>query len=434
MFDNRIPLLELWQKRRSSSSKKPAAKRRKTQDTVKNKALSTVQQLDRAMKAHRWWEAAAMPKGQRWHSLEHHGINFQPPYQPHGVKMLYDGQPVDLTPVQEEIATHYAKVPPDGPQLGKPAVAKIFNKNFFACFRKALGRNHVIKKFEKCDFSPIRNMVLHKREVRKARTSEEKAEEKAEKLSTSLKYGYALVDGHVQKVGNFTIEPPGLFLGRGVHPKTGTVKTRTAPEEVTVNVGMDEAVPRCLVPGGAWGTVVSDNSVTWLGFWHENVMNGTKYVWLAASSGFKGQSDLAKYEKARKLKQYIGKIRADYQKNLRRKRIATKQLATAMWIIDILALRVGNEKDDDEADTVGCCSLRVEHLKFHEDTEGNEAGPFTLTLDFLGKDSMRHLQSIDFGEERFGEVGRKVFENLKSFCAKKKPSADVFDQLTVCFT
>ena len=69
-----------------------------------------------------------------------------------------------------------------------------------------------------------------------------------------------------------------------------------------------------------------------------------------------------------------------------------------------------------------------------EDTEGNEAGPFTLTLDFLGKDSMRHLQSIDFGEERFGEVGRKVFENLKSFCAKKKPSADVFDQLTVCCT
>ena len=30
-------------------------------------------------------------------------------------------------------------------------------------------------------------------------------------------------------------------------------------------------------------------------------------------------------------------------------------------------LRAGNEKDGDEqADTVGCCSLRVEHIELHE--------------------------------------------------------------------
>ena len=37
-------------------------------------------------------------------------------------------------------------------------------------------------------------------------------------------------------------------------------------------------------------------------------------------------------------------------------------MATAMYLIDHLALRVGNEKSEDEADTVGCCSLRVEHV------------------------------------------------------------------------
>jgi len=31
-----------------------------------------------------------------------------------------------------------------------------------------------------------------------------------------------------------------------------------------------------------------------------------------------------------------------------------------MYVIDTLALRVGNEKGSDEADTVGCCSLRIE--------------------------------------------------------------------------
>ena len=37
--------------------------------------------------------------------------------------------------------------------------------------------------------------------------------------------------------------------------------------------------------------------------------------------------------------------------------------AVALYFIDKLALRAGNEKDTDEsADTVGCCSLRVEHI------------------------------------------------------------------------
>jgi hypothetical protein len=46
--------------------------------------------------------------------------------------------------------------------------------------------------------------------------------------------------------------------------------------------------------------------------------------------------------------------------------IVDKQLGTATYMLDILALRVGNEKDsDEEADTVGCCSLRKEHISFN---------------------------------------------------------------------
>lgn len=37
-------------------------------------------------------------------------------------------------------------------------------------------------------------------------------------------YGYAIVDHHIEKVGNFRVEPPSLFRGRGEHPKTGKVK------------------------------------------------------------------------------------------------------------------------------------------------------------------------------------------------------------------
>ena len=47
-----------------------------------------------------------------------------------------------------------------------------------------------------------------------------------------------------------------------------------------------------------------------------------------------------------------------------------RQRAVALYFIDKLALRAGNEKDEDQADTVGCCSLRVEHITLHEEHEG----------------------------------------------------------------
>lgn len=52
-----------------------------------------------------------------------------------------------------------------------------------------------------------------------------------------------------------------------------------------------------------------------------------------------------------------------------------------------------------------------------------------ITLDFLGKDSMRYHQTIDF--ERYGHIGKLVRRNLQRFADKKKPGEDIFDYLTV---
>ncbi len=100
---------------------------------------------------------------------------------------------------------------------------------------------------------------------------------------------------------------------------------------------------------------------------------------LNANSRIKGEKDWLKYEKARKLKDIIGEVRRTYevgfylfvcirrmyiQADLQSKMMADRQRAVAMYFIDKLALRAGNEKDTEEAaDTVGCCSLRVEHVK-----------------------------------------------------------------------
>ena len=52
-----------------------------------------------------------------------------------------------------------------------------------------------------------------------------------------------------------------------------------------------------------WKEVRHDNTVTWLAFWNDPINpKEFKYVFLAASSSLKGQSDKEKYEKARLLK------------------------------------------------------------------------------------------------------------------------------------
>jgi len=98
--------------------------------------------------ANKWWNRP-LAAGIKWETLEHNGVLFPPAYVAHGVKMLYDGKPVDLTPEQEEVATFYSTVI-ESEQFSKNPV---FNTNFFLDFSKLLGAKHVIKEFDKCDFS-----------------------------------------------------------------------------------------------------------------------------------------------------------------------------------------------------------------------------------------------------------------------------------------
>jgi DNA topoisomerase-1 len=47
---------------------------------------------------------------------------------------------------------------------------------------------------------------------------------KAERDEIEKPYLFATIDGRKEKVGNFRVEPPGLFRGRGEHPKKGRFK------------------------------------------------------------------------------------------------------------------------------------------------------------------------------------------------------------------
>eukprot|EP00759_Apiculatamorpha_spiralis_P049928 PhF_6_TR4452/c0_g1_i2/m.6034/K03163/TOP1; DNA topoisomerase I len=200
-------------------------------------------------------------------------------------------------------------------------------------------------------------------------------------------YAFCMWDGRKEPVTGFKVEPPGLFRGRGKHPKMGCLKTRTLAEDITINCSEDAKVPSP-PPGHKWKEVVHKREATWLCMWHDSVNGNTKYVMPSANgSSVKGYVDRMKFEKARKLKDLIDDIRKSYTADFHHPDAKIRGRAVAMYFIDKLALRVGGEKDESEADTVGCCSLRVEHV--------TPQPPNKIHFDFLGKDSIRYLNTVE---------------------------------------
>lgn len=414
------------------SKKKPAPKKSgsSTPAKAKDKASKKVAKKEEEEAAEdeeeeqRWWEATK-PTGdgtKKWTTLIHNGVVFPPAYKPlpSNVKMRYEGKPVSLKPEAEEVATFFGSMLNSTHNTENPTFQKNFFHDFTAILDKtghavdAGGQKIKIKAFEKCDFRDIFGHFDAERQAKLALPAVEKKAIKAEKDQAEAPFQYCEWDGRKQKVGNFRVEPPGLFRGRGEHPKTGMVKQRVQPEQITINIGEDASVP-APPEGHRWKEIKHDHEGTWLAMWQENINGAYKYVMLAANSDIKGQSDFKKFEKARELKLHIDRIRKDYEQGLKAKEMATRQRATAMYLIDRFALRAGNEKSEDEADTVGCCSLKFEHVTLQP--------PKTVVFDFLGKDSIR------FHEEF--EVDEQVFRNLQIF--KKAPKGvgdEIFDRLT----
>ena len=98
---------------------------------------------------------------------------------------------------------------------------------------------------------------------------------------------------------------------------------------------------------------------------------------------------------------------------IRSQDVTDNQLGVCTYLIDTLALRVGNEKGEDEADTVGCCSLKVEHVEFPAEN--------MIKLDFLGKDSIRYENTV--------EVPPEVYQNMVKFSKGKAKDELMFDRI-----
>jgi DNA topoisomerase-1 len=343
----------------------------------------------------------------QWTVLQHNGPMFPPAYVPHKVPVIVNSNQVILPEQAEEYATMYARF------IGTDYdTNNTFRKNFWKELKPTLPTNLNIDSLDQIDFTPIKNYLIMEKEKKANMTKEEKELAKKKQDDLEEPYKYCIIDGVQQQVGNFKIEPPGIFLGRGSHPKIGKIKKRIFPEDVTINLSADAKVPKPNIPDHKWGEIIHDKTVIWLASWKEEITGKNKYVFTSLDSFFKSKSDESKFDLAKQLKRKVNTIREDYEKQLSDDNMKNRQLATALYFIDNLALRVGGSKDTkEEADTVGVTSLRVEHITLLDDN--------IIKLDFLGKDSVRYCRKVS--------VHSSVYKNIQDFMKDKNKKDDLFD-------
>lgn len=346
----------------------------------------------------------------KWKTLQHNGILFPPAYEAQGIKIKIKGDSVNLDLNQEEMVYQWAKKK-DTPY----AQDKVFQKNFTADFAKTLDSKFKKISYTDIDFSNAYKIVDKEKDLKEMMSKEEKKslavkrKELREKLKE--KFGIAIMDGEKVEVGNYMAEPPGIFIGRGEHPLRGKWKPPVTAKDVTLNLGKEAKAPE-----GKWGKIINDKDSMWLASWMDFLTQKRKYVWLADSAGLKQDRDKEKYEKAVKLAKEIDKIKDRIVKDMKSKNHNESRIATACYLIYRTAMRVGDEKDPDEADTVGATTLRKEHIKITANS---------IEFDFLGKDSVRWQETV------VAEGHDKQFhENLKKLIEKKKPKDEIFDNIT----
>jgi len=351
-------------------------------------------------------------------SLKHNGI-YVPSYDYKGFSVKIQGIPVKLSPKTEQMAIFWVKkeqsktTPPD----------RVFYKNFMEDFIKALKQENSSPDFLRSlqirddvnpivdgkpredmevDFSSIREYVVREQLTKQSMSKEEKKklaqERKAKREKLKEQYGYAVVDGKKIEIANWTAEPSCIFAGRGNHPKRGKWKEGPKEEDIILNLSDPEHPPP-----GHWKEIIWQPEMMYTASWRDKLTGKMKYGWFSDSAFLKQNREKEKFDKANQLENKVPKIAEHIMKNLDDKDDERRKIATVCWLILEVNLRVGDEKDPEEADTVGAITLRPEHVKVEGDV---------LHFDFLGKDCVRWVKDVKAPPEVIENI-RHLSENCK---------------------
>ncbi len=133
-------------------------------------------------------------------------------------------------------------------------------------------------------------------------------------------------------------------------------------KDITLNWPKDkDGNPLSPVPEGNWKDTVWEPQKMYVAKWEDKLTGKIKYVWFSDTAFLRQNREKEKFKKAEALGKQIDKIEDHIlsPKNLESKDENRRKVATVSWLILNQNMRVGDEKDPDEADTVGAITLRA---------------------------------------------------------------------------
>jgi DNA topoisomerase-1 len=351
-------------------------------------------------------------------SLRHNGV-YVPPCEAQGLSVKIQGKPLKLSPKTEQMALAWVRK--EQSQTSPPD--RLFYGNFMRIFVEALRQENPSAGFlngfrvrndldplvdgkprsdMEIDFSEVREYVSREQQKKLNMTKGDKkklaSERKARREALRKTYGYASVDGKEMEIANWTVEPSCIFAGRGDHPKRGNWKQGPSQSDIILNLSPDAPRPR-----GDWKEIVWEPDRMYIAKWEDQLSGKMKYVWFSDSAFLKQLREKEKFKKAEKLGDKVKDIEEHIIRNLDHEDDERRKIATVCWLIFTLNMRVGDEKDPGEADTVGAITLRPEHIKIEGDV---------LHFDFLGKDAVRWTKDA--------KAPPTVIDNIKRYSSSCK--------------
>lgn len=299
-----------------------------------------------------------------------------------------------LSPLAEEMLVNYVNKLDDNLKFRiNISDTNLFNNNFYNCLKYELSSKFINLKFPE-DYKNIFQTIKEKYIKPKTKNDYEE-------------YSYAYINSNKEKILNYMIEPPGIFIGRGECKYNGMWKYRVENDNIIVNFikGDDNSELEELYfkeVQSKFKNIISNPTVTYIDRYFIHLgksENENKYLYRIAKeirfskdSTISHESDLNKFDKANKLIKNWDKINNYILENINNENKTISECAIISWLVQYTSIRIGSDKSS-ETNVVGASSLRT----FNLDTEFKD-NKYYLILDFIGKDSIKYNQKFEIPE------------------------------------
>jgi len=348
-----------------------------------------------------------MSKQARFKSLQSNGPVFPKKWEHKGYHAAGEKLPL----LAEEMAWKAARF--IGSDYEKECFAS--DSNMWKCFYPELTKSQ--QKLSHADYIAMMSGMKATQEIlkeeKKALSKEEKIAIKNEKEALKEKYGFAILDGESVPLSGYMIEESNWILTRGKDPRKFCWKYAVEKSDVTLNIVNGKPV--------SGFNCISDNTVIWVMRYKikcgrpemKAFMELNKIIAFAPSVSVRQANNSGKFDKSKNILKNWNKIQSQVLADATDCSLKKnpKHEALIVYLIQETGIRIGGEKDERRAKTYGMSTLEKRHITLGSD--------FTVTFDFLGKDSVPETRTIIIDEN--------VWYNLESLLACRDTNERIFN-------